>query len=165
MDVLAFETCWAVNSEIIKQVTSSWSIFIQQLFDRPNLQRTSVIKQMLMHIQICETSVWNRPILQQIGTCLSYRISFPCNTWTVFFLENSYENVTQNVTKVFWNVSLPRKMYSSSYNIPYSNFFPRSCEFLSCSLNSLSFMELCTVPISLMCLQKPHTGYYISLKY
>ena len=29
MDVLAFETCWAVNSEIIKQVTSSWSIFIQ----------------------------------------------------------------------------------------------------------------------------------------
>ena len=29
MDVLTFETCWAVNSEIIKQVTSSWAIFIQ----------------------------------------------------------------------------------------------------------------------------------------
>jgi len=29
MDALTFETCWAVNSEIIKQVTSSWSIFIQ----------------------------------------------------------------------------------------------------------------------------------------
>ena len=29
MDVLTFETCWAVNSEIIEQVTSSWSIFIQ----------------------------------------------------------------------------------------------------------------------------------------
>ena len=29
MDVLTFETCWAVNSEIIKQVASSWSIFIQ----------------------------------------------------------------------------------------------------------------------------------------
>ena len=29
MDVLIFETCWAVNGEIIKQVTSSWSIFIQ----------------------------------------------------------------------------------------------------------------------------------------
>ena len=26
---LTFETCWAVNSEIIKQVTSSWAIFIQ----------------------------------------------------------------------------------------------------------------------------------------
>jgi hypothetical protein len=29
MDVLTFETCWTVNSGIIKQVTSSWSIFIQ----------------------------------------------------------------------------------------------------------------------------------------
>ena len=29
MDVLTFETYGAVNSEIIKQVTSSWSIFIQ----------------------------------------------------------------------------------------------------------------------------------------
>jgi hypothetical protein len=29
MDVLTFETCRAVNSEIIKQVISSWSIFIQ----------------------------------------------------------------------------------------------------------------------------------------
>ena len=29
MDVLTFETCWVVNSEIIKQVISSWSIFIQ----------------------------------------------------------------------------------------------------------------------------------------
>jgi len=29
MDVLTFETCWAVNSEIIKQESSSWSIFIQ----------------------------------------------------------------------------------------------------------------------------------------
>jgi len=29
MDVLTFKTCWAVNSEIIKQVTSSWSISIQ----------------------------------------------------------------------------------------------------------------------------------------
>ena len=29
MDVLTFETCWVVNGEIIKRVTSSWSIFIQ----------------------------------------------------------------------------------------------------------------------------------------
>jgi len=36
MDVLTSETCWALNSEIIKQVTSSWSLFIQlqiELFD------------------------------------------------------------------------------------------------------------------------------------
>jgi hypothetical protein len=29
MDVLTFETCWALNDEIIKQVTSSWSIFLK----------------------------------------------------------------------------------------------------------------------------------------
>jgi hypothetical protein len=29
MDVLTFETCWALNKEINKQVTSSWSLFIQ----------------------------------------------------------------------------------------------------------------------------------------
>ena len=28
MDVLTFETCWAVNSGMIKQVTSIWSIYI-----------------------------------------------------------------------------------------------------------------------------------------
>ena len=31
MDVLTFETCWVLNNEIIKQDTSSWSIFIQLL--------------------------------------------------------------------------------------------------------------------------------------
>jgi len=29
MDVLTFETCWALNNEIKKQVTWSWSLFIQ----------------------------------------------------------------------------------------------------------------------------------------
>jgi len=29
IDVLTSETCWALNNEIIKQVTSSWSLFIQ----------------------------------------------------------------------------------------------------------------------------------------
>ena len=28
-DVNTSETCWALNSEIIKQVTSSWSLFTQ----------------------------------------------------------------------------------------------------------------------------------------
>jgi len=31
MDVLTSETCWALNNEIIKQMTSSWSVFIQQM--------------------------------------------------------------------------------------------------------------------------------------
>ena len=32
MDVQTYETCWGVNGEIIKRVTSSWSIFIQLCF-------------------------------------------------------------------------------------------------------------------------------------
>ena len=31
MDVLISESCWTLNNEIIKQVTSSWSLFIQPL--------------------------------------------------------------------------------------------------------------------------------------
>ena len=31
MDVLTSETCWALNNEIIKHVTSNWSLFIQRL--------------------------------------------------------------------------------------------------------------------------------------
>ena len=37
MDVLASETCWALSKEIIKQVTSSWSLFTQQNFMLLNL--------------------------------------------------------------------------------------------------------------------------------
>ena len=36
MDVLTFETCWALNIQIIKQVTSSWSIFIQRCISFTN---------------------------------------------------------------------------------------------------------------------------------
>ena len=47
MDVLTFETCWAVNSEIVKQVTSSWSIIIQPplLFFICSSNRNSCISQ------------------------------------------------------------------------------------------------------------------------
>ena len=36
MDVLTSETCWALNNEIIKQVTSSWSLFNYQDDARSN---------------------------------------------------------------------------------------------------------------------------------
>jgi hypothetical protein len=41
MDVPTFETCWAVNGEIIKRVTSSWSIFIQICLVYVRLKRMS----------------------------------------------------------------------------------------------------------------------------
>ena len=43
IDILTFETYWAVNSEIIKRVTSSWSIFIL---------------------------LWNVMIIRPVGVCL-----------------------------------------------------------------------------------------------
>ena len=39
MDVLTFETCWAVSSEIIKQVTSSWFLFNYQDDARSNKRK------------------------------------------------------------------------------------------------------------------------------
>ena len=33
MDVLTSETCWVLNNEILMQMTSSWSLFIQQSID------------------------------------------------------------------------------------------------------------------------------------
>jgi hypothetical protein len=44
MDVLIFETCRAVNSEIIKQATSSWSIVIQLT--------TEMLNKSLSHVSI-----------------------------------------------------------------------------------------------------------------
>ena len=53
MAVLTSETCWAVNNEIIKQVTSSWSLSIQNVLpkiilnitlDMNNLQHTLSVK-------------------------------------------------------------------------------------------------------------------------
>jgi len=41
MDVLISETCWAVNNEIMKQVTWSWSLFIQLLMKKLQFQTVS----------------------------------------------------------------------------------------------------------------------------
>ena len=40
MDVLTSETCWALNNEIIKQVTSSWSLFIHWDIIGPSKTKT-----------------------------------------------------------------------------------------------------------------------------
>jgi hypothetical protein len=50
MDVLTFETRWVVNSEIIKQVTLSWSISIQlsslKLIQEKNSNMSSLVRYM-----------------------------------------------------------------------------------------------------------------------
>jgi len=54
-DVLTSETCWAVNDEIIKQMTSSWSLFIQLSNDA----RSNKHKIIVLHsIEIWRRIVW-----------------------------------------------------------------------------------------------------------
>jgi len=48
MDVLTSETCWALNNEIKKQVTSSWPLFIQ--LDKSSL----IIHQCTSHTLLCQ---------------------------------------------------------------------------------------------------------------
>ena len=55
MDVLTSETCLAVNNELKKQVTSSWSLFIQKLTFVPRglLQPCSLAGQMVVSCAVC----------------------------------------------------------------------------------------------------------------
>ena len=62
MDVLTSKTCWAVNNEIIKQVTSSWSLFIQLiLLLHILLSSTSIIK-ILAFFRLADRSINSRSI-------------------------------------------------------------------------------------------------------
>jgi len=75
MDVLTSETCWALNNEIIKQVTSSWSLFIQQIsiVSRWNLINSFVPRSFNIHFSI---HVTGRFILSRMFSLL-----FPVRGW------------------------------------------------------------------------------------
>jgi len=58
-NVLAFETCWAANSEIIKQVTSSWSIFIQLWMVQLNVTVPKVVAMKISRYLTVPDTVYN----------------------------------------------------------------------------------------------------------
>ena len=58
MDVLTPGTCWALNNEIIKQVTSSWSLFTQNKVRGFNF-KISYNNNFCIVFQIGVSSVWN----------------------------------------------------------------------------------------------------------
>jgi len=66
MNVLTFETCWAVNSEIIKHVTSSWSIFIQ------------------IYLFICSRFILRRPRYRRPYCIVSYQDNGWMLNWKLF---------------------------------------------------------------------------------
>jgi len=67
-DVNTSETCWALNNEIIKQVTSSWSLFIQEIWCFGGKIRvkvgndTELIKKMSAGRQICGSLWWTNGV-------------------------------------------------------------------------------------------------------
>jgi hypothetical protein len=77
MDVLTSETCWALNNEIIKQVTSSWSIFIQLRDEVPS--PTDVQRQYLAEIA---------PTLQQVAP-LHLQCLLSTSLSTILFSQSS----------------------------------------------------------------------------
>jgi hypothetical protein len=82
MDVLTFETCWAVNSEIIKQVPSSWSIFIQLCIFEPYNDQSSA------SYQICKLNVYITCTLHEICKCMwftSITIFIHPNTFLILY--------------------------------------------------------------------------------
>jgi len=66
MDVLTSETCWALNNEIKKQVTSIWSLFIQI---RSLLHRGGILKSWAFPVR-CSHCLLSLPF----NLCLSYHI-------------------------------------------------------------------------------------------
>ena len=79
MDVLTSETCWGVNKEILKQVTSSWSLFIQ--LRRASLQRSTngfycVLVLAYIFVQMMPGLTNEMSILRKICACSFMIISF-----------------------------------------------------------------------------------------
>jgi len=83
MDVLTSETCWALHKEIIKQVTSSWSLFTQDdarsnkhkinlYVYKVNSPRKLNWTQSPWTFQIlCETNSWNIQY-EANGSCITF---------------------------------------------------------------------------------------------
>ena len=63
MDVLTSETCWTLSNEIIKHVTSSWSLFIQLLYLMyPMRKKKNVFISLLCSNTIFTRSLSSKPI-------------------------------------------------------------------------------------------------------
>ena len=69
MAVLTSETCWALNTEIIKQVTSSWSLFIQIPVCVSLRVDTGHCQLQDVNVGGCHESVWNVCVCCNFKTC------------------------------------------------------------------------------------------------
>jgi len=74
MDVLTSETCWALYKEIIKQVTSSWSLFTQLYIHTYNHTRTR--RKVYLEKLIVAHAVLLDAVLGQVNPSHTPHVSF-----------------------------------------------------------------------------------------
>ena len=86
-DVNTSETCWALNNEIIKQVTSSWSLFIQHVsvFSLSNTGRIRSNLNILLKRHSCLST--RSPIVRFVPCLAQY------STWDFFRIRVGLANL------------------------------------------------------------------------
>jgi len=85
MDVPTFETCWRLNNEIIKQVTSSWSIFNYQGDARSNKHKIKLRCQCYLESLVYASCLFSVglyscivPVLTVVSVCWCLQRMMPC---------------------------------------------------------------------------------------
>jgi len=95
MDVLTFETCWALNNEIIKQVTSNWSILIQLNINLTHVSYTNTQVPVPVHgnkRKITSKNIYSFFIIN----CAGLSLTFSTFSWFVNGLFESRKSFRPN---------------------------------------------------------------------
>ena len=120
MDVLTFEICWALNNEIIKQVTSSGSIVIQLLKVKVLSIQRSAISEVSLILHLWR---WDPVSCHETSVTINQR----CAT----ALKN------EDLFSVLYNI-----IFSSSFPSLFSSNAPH-CNSTSCLLSLFYFSFFC----------------------
>jgi len=105
MDVLTSETCWALNNEIKKHVTSSWSLFIQLASVCPHRKNADPTGWIMMKFDIWvlfeNLSIklkFNCNQTRITGTLLKYLCTFMLSHWILLTMKNFGDKM-----RMWWN--------------------------------------------------------------
>ena len=106
MDVLTSETCWTLNDEIIKQVTSSWSLFTQlsrNKFTTSTLYSTIATPSNFIRCTYVPYSSWYIEYQIWVSSTTDVEISFIIWIICPESLSNALQSYsTQNVLNYSW---------------------------------------------------------------
>jgi len=105
MDVLTSETCWALNNEIIKQVTSSWSLFIHththtHIYIYIYIFRLFIVSFMFKNVIFSETD--KMEIMKNIWNLNDTSLSQTCSLSLVPFAARIFYGILSKSTSPFF---------------------------------------------------------------